>query len=165
MLGQIASQVEHGIGEQAFRRDLLGQQAIEGPAHLEGEAQQGAPPRRILAHFFPDQLGEPEPAPRRRGGGRDRLSRAQTVEQRAEPFVEIEIADHDHAREQQATCTRLPRMTDKGLGHRARGARTGQQQGQAGKAETVFGVARDQPRDQRIGKAAMRGDRIDLRVT
>ena len=49
------------------------------------------------------------------------------------------------------------------FGHNPLGAAAGEQQGEPGEAGIGLGVTRDQPGNQRIGKAAVRSDRIDVR--
>jgi hypothetical protein len=107
-----------------------------------------------------DELREAEQAPCRICSGRDCRPRAERVEQRPQSLVEIEIADHRHARHQQP----LPGLADERLGHRARGAAARQQQGQVREAQVPVGIARQQSGDERIGEAAMGSDRIDLRA-
>ena len=56
---------------------------------------------------------------------------AERIKQRPERFVEIEVADHRHARHEQP----LPRQANEGLGHRPHGARARQEQRQPGEAD------------------------------
>ena len=88
---------------------------------------------------------------------------AKRIEQRAKRFVEIEVAHHRHPRHEQSRRPDLTGMANECLGNGAARAAAWHQQGQAGQPELGVGIARDQSCNQRIGKPAMRRDRIDLR--
>ena len=73
---------------------------------------------------------------------------------------EVEIADDRHPRHQEP----LPRQANEGLGHRPHGARARQEQRQPGEPDLRVGIARHEACNERVGKAAVRRDRIDLRL-
>ncbi len=162
MLRQLADDAAHRIGHQLLRPDALDQQPVHRPADVEGPAQQRRALARRIAIDLAEDIRQPQPAPHRIGGGRNVGPGIERVEQRAQRLVEIEIAHHRHARQQQAPKAIAARQPHESLGHGARGAAAGQQQGQPGEAGVGLGIARDQPGGERIGKAAVRGDGIEL---
>jgi len=158
-----ADLVQHRIAQQIIRRDLFGEQSVHGGGQFAREAKQRGIGWQLPAlglHFGAQHPGQFEPAPRRFDRRRD-VAGAERVDQRAQRLIEIEIAHQRHSRHQQAGPSALSRMPDKGLAHRTRSAAAGQQQCQPGKPELFIEIARDQPRNQCVGKSAMRGDRID----
>ena len=78
-------------------------------------------------------------------------------------LIEIKVADNRHARHQQTRIALLSRVTDEGFENGAARAAARQQERQACEAEFRSRVSRHQPSNQRIGEAAVGGDRIDLR--
>ena len=166
MRRKVGDDIDHAIVKQVGRIDILHQQAIHRRAGFAGEPQQGGAPRRVISHRLRDQTRQREQAPLGIDGGRHRAG-AQGVEQRPQRLVEVEIADHHHARHQQAHRTftpfgALPRVADERLAHRPHGARTRQQQGQPCETQPLLGIAWDQTRNERIGETAMGSDGIDL---
>ena len=164
VIGQVAHKIDHAVRQQVLRRDFLHQQAVHHLPGFESEAQQRAAFGSVRAPFLPDQLGKPQPAPRGIGGRRYGCAGTKRIEQRSQRFVQIEIADHDHARHQQARRARFPCMANESLGQSPRGTGAGQQERQPCETEILLRIARYQTRHERIGKAAMCGDRIDLRI-
>ena len=158
MPGQIAHDPGHAFIQQRAQFDPFDRQPVHRPGHLARQAQQTRGLGSLLAHLGGDQFGQPQPAPRRIGRGRHLGPGAQRIEQRPQRFVQIKVAHHRHARQQHASA----RQPDKRLGHDPLCAAGGKQQGQPGQAEVRIRIARDQPRHQRVGKAPVRGDRIDL---
>ncbi len=159
---QIGEDADDIFVSQLFGPDIVDQQAVHRRARLARQPQEGGTLGRFIAHLVRDQLGQREQAALRIDGGRN-VARAQRIEQRTERFVEVEIADHDHARHQHARRAVPPHRPHERLGHRAPRAAGRQQQRQPRQPQIVVEVSRDQPRHQRIGKAAMGGDGIDLR--
>ena len=77
-----------------------------------------------------------------------------------ERLVEVEIADHRHPRHQQAGADRRMKASVTVRTARVLGSsRVSRARPRSGSA-----IARQQPGDERIGEATMRGDGIDLRV-
>ncbi len=162
---EFGKQREHAILEQFTGRDAFDQQPVHRRAQFARLPQtrggQKAVLLRVAGIVRLQQARQFEPAAGRIGGWRNGRARlTDRIEQRAERFVEIEIADHRHARQQQPA----PGSPDERLGYGARGAAARQQEGELGQTEAGVAIARDQPGDQRIGKSAMRGDRVYLRA-
>ena len=160
MFGLIADNADHPLGQQLLRTNSLGQQPVHRPPGLKGLAQQGCPVRGFIAHDFAQDISQPQPAPDRIGGRWNVRSGTQRIEQRAERLVNIKIADHCHSGQEQAAL----RQANKGLGYDPHRPSAGQKQGKPGKADVALRIAGDQSSNQRIGKAAMRGDRIEPRA-
>ena len=156
VLGQFGQHVDR---QQLLGADLFGGQPIERLGQAARLAQQAclAPHDAQRGQFLAQDLGQAQQAQHRIAGRWRHGSAAKGIEQRAERLVQIEIAHHRHARQQQPAT----RGTDECLGQVAHRALAGQQQRQPGQAERVFAVARDQSRDQRIGKSPVRGNGID----
>ena len=162
MLRQRTEKVEHLVADQFFRTHILDQQPIHRGSGLARETQKRCPAGRLIAERIGDQSGEGEQPALRIDGGRN-VGRAKRIEQRAKRFVEIEVAHHRHPRHEQSRRPDLTGMANECLGNGAARAAAWHQQGQAGQPELGVGIARDQSCNQRIGKPAMRRDRIDLR--
>ena len=154
VLGQIADDPGDAILEQILQRDAFYRQPVHRPPSLKRQSQQAGGLDVLVSEFGAEQFGQPQPAADRIGGWWNLCPAAQRIEQRAQCLIQIKIANHCHPR-QQHPATRKPH---KCLGHDPLGAAVGQQQGQPGEAQILVGVAWDQPGDQRIGKAAVRGD-------
>ena len=158
---QLADDADDALGQQVARRDAFDQQPVHRPAELEGAAQQRRAPAR--AARLPPRAGSAASRSQRRAG-----SAAGGISAPAPERIEQRRPASRRDRDRRpppcaAAAARAPGQPHESLGHGARGALAGQQQGQPGKAEVGFGIARHQPGGQRIGKAAVRGDRIDLR--
>ncbi len=158
VLGLVGGDADHLGIEQVVGRDAFHQQPVHRPPDLMGLPQQRRAAWAVRALHLAQDFGQAQPAPRRIGRGGDVRAVEQRIEQGPQRLVEIEIADHGHSRQQHPALAQAHER----LGHGARGALAGQQQGQAGKAEVRLGVARDQPGGQCIREAAMGGDGIDL---
>ena len=147
---------DFGVGERT-RVDPLDQQPVDRPAHVESLAKQCRTVRRCAALGRGNVRGEAEPAADGFDRGRYVRPRAKRIEHGSQRLVEVEIAHHRHPWEQKP-ARQLPHEC---LGHHPFRAAVGEQQGQPREPEIGFGIARNQPRDERVGKTAVRGDRID----
>ncbi len=167
VIGEIAEQPEDALLPKLLGPDLLDQQPVHRPRHFLGEPQQRRPLQ--VGPLVADQLRQPQPAVGHVYRRRDLRPRPKRVEQRSERLVEVEIADHRHPRHQQSLSRgrrrALARVPDERLGHRADRAPARQQQRQPGQPEIGLGVARHEPGHERIGKPAVRGDRVDFRAS
>ena len=163
MARQRSEQVEHGLAKQLFGPHALDQQPVHRRAHLARQPEQGRPTGRFVAHGFANKLGQREQPPLRIDRGRD-VGRAKRIEQGPKRLVEIEIADHRHARHQQTRRRVLACVTDESLGNRPPRTAARDQQRQPRKAELGVRISRDEAGNQRIGKAAMGSNRVDLRL-
>ena len=161
--GQIGINARHRIIQQVCGIDIFHQEPIHRRPRLPREAQQGCPLGCAFAHHAGQELRQFEQAPLRINGRRY-VRRAQWVEQRPERFIEVEIADHRHARHQQPRSAHFARVTDEGFGNRPARTAARHQHRQPRQPEFGIDIARDEPRNQRIGETAMRGDRINLRL-
>ena len=158
-----ADYILHAFADQVLGRDFLDQQAVHRLRHHSRLPEQRWALRGLIAHFLAQQRGEAQPAIGRIDGRGNAITAAKRIEQRAEGLVQRKIADGDHARQQQALVAAvLAHPANERLAHRADRAPAGQQQGQPRQPQPVLGIARQQPRHQRIGEPAMGRDRIDL---
>ena len=162
MARQQSEQAEHGLSKQFFGAHAFDQKPVHRRAHLARQPEQGRPAGRLVAHGFANKLGQREQPPLRIDRGRD-ICRPKRVEQGPKRLVEIEIADHRHARHQQPRRGVLACVADEGLGNRPPRPAARDQQRQPRKTELGFRISRDETRHQRIGKAAVGSNRIDLR--
>ena len=157
MFGLLAHQSQHIFRQQILRGDALHRQTVYGAGGFKGAGQQRRALGGILALLRHDQRRDPQPAPHRIDRRGNLSPGAQRVQSRPQRLVQIEIAHHHHARQQQAAP---PPGADKGLGNGAPGALAGHQQCEACQPQFGFGIARDQPRNQRVGKATVRRNGI-----
>jgi hypothetical protein len=101
MPGLLAHQRHDFIREQGFGRDALHREAVHRLPGLPGAAQQGGTLGGLIAFDLADQRGQTQPARGGIGGGRH-IGAIQRIEQSAQRLVQIKVAQHHHARQQQA---------------------------------------------------------------
>ena len=108
VLGQVADDADNAVLQQLLRADAFDQQPVHRPAYVKCTAQQSRPagsrPASPLVLDLRQERGEAQPAANRIGGGGNFGAGTKRVEQRTQRLVKIEIADHRHARQQQAAA-------------------------------------------------------------
>ena len=153
--GKIGKQIAHPVREQVARGNAFHRQPIDAACDVARQAEQSRRRGRSVIRLLAQHFSQAKPARRGIACGRDVCPRTDRIEQCAQCFVKIEIADYRHAREQQSG----PAGPHERLGQRPHRALARQHQRQSRQPEARFGIARDQPRNERIGETAMRGDR------
>ena len=160
MAGQRSEEVKHCIADKLFRANSFDQKPVHRRAGFSCETKQSGACGGVFPHGPGDQVRQGEQATLRINGRWN--VRTERIEQRAQRFIEIKVADNRHARHQQTRIALLSRVTDEGFGNGAARAAARQQERQACEAEFRFRVSRHQSCNKCIGEAAVGGNRIDL---
>ena len=154
MIGQFLGQAELA---QLIDMLALYDQLIERARKLIGQTQSLGRAHAGAIHFHPPlyDAGDRKAAGERIYGWR--YIRADRIQRQTERLAQIEITDRDHAGQQQARRG----AAHEGIRYRPRGTIVGDQDHTAGQAAIAVGKPVQHPGGKRIGKATMRGDRVD----